>query len=56
MSHEHHAAHFIKHLFEALPPVMKKKNPLIAGILGFFSAVLVLDCISKHGKISYIQL
>jgi len=36
MSHEHHAAHFIKRLFEKLPPITEKKNPLIAGILGFF--------------------
>jgi len=35
MSNEHHAFHFIKHLFGDLPPLVEKKNPLIAGILGF---------------------
>ncbi len=35
MSHEHHVAHGIKALLEDLPPIREKKNPLIAGILGF---------------------
>ncbi|MGA3237423.1 MAG: hypothetical protein ABSG03_14060 [Bryobacteraceae bacterium] len=32
----HHAAHGIKALLEDLPPLRKKKNPLIAALAGFF--------------------
>lgn len=35
MSHNHAVAHGIKGLLENLPPIKEKKNPLIAGVLGF---------------------
>lgn len=35
MSATHHYPHLIQKLLEDLPPLRQKKNPVIAGILGF---------------------
>jgi len=35
MSQAHHYPHFIHKLLEDLPPIKEKKNPVLAGILGF---------------------
>lgn len=34
--HAHHVAEAAKHLFEIAPHISEKKNPVIAGIVGFF--------------------
>lgn len=35
MSQYHHFPHFIQRLLEDLPPIREKKNPVVAGVLGF---------------------